>query len=80
MLQSSKMNGSEEQKPLKEEIEEEMKKEAERHLERLVPELEGERKQEAVEALATTLWEEWTRSMEVEMKTGEEAVIQHIKG
>ena len=26
-----------------------------------------------------TLREEWTRSMEVEMKTGEEAVIQHIK-
>ena len=25
------------------------------------------------------LWEEWTRSMEVEMKMGEEAVIQRIK-
>ena len=26
-----------------------------------------------------TLREEWTRSMEVELKTGEEVVIQHIK-
>ena len=58
---------------------EETRKEAEQHLEKLVPDLEGERKREAVEALATTLWEEWTRSMEVELKTGEEAVIQRIK-
>ena len=56
-----------------------MKKEAERHLEKLVPDLEGEKKREAVEALPTTLREEWTRSMEVELKMGEEAVIQHIK-
>ena len=63
----------------KEEIAEETRKEAERHLERLVPDLKGEKKQEAVEALATTLWEEWTRSMEVELKTGEEVVIQRIK-
>ena len=53
----------------KKEIEEETKKEAEQHLERIVPELKGERKQEAVEALATMLQEEWTRSMEVEMRT-----------
>ena len=32
-----------------------------------------------IEALATTLREEWTRSMEVEMKRGEEAIIQRIK-
>ena len=25
------------------------------------------------------LWEEWMRSMEVELKMGEEAVIQHVK-
>ena len=36
-------------------------------------------KQEAIEALATMLWEEWTRSMEVEMKTGEDVIVQHIK-
>ena len=60
----------------KEEIEEETKKEAEQHLGKLVPEFKGERKQEAVEALAMTLQEEWTRSMEVEMKTGEEVIIQ----
>ena len=63
----------------RQEIVEETKKEAERHLGRIVPELTGEAKQEAVEALATTLREEWTRSMEVELKMGEEAVIQHIK-
>ena len=63
----------------KEEIAEETRKEAEQHLEKLVPDLEGEKKQEAVEALATTLREEWTRSMEVELKMGEEAVIQRIK-
>ena len=44
-----------------------------------MPELAGGKKREAVEALAMTLWEEWTRSMEVELKTGEEAVIQCIK-
>ena len=60
----------------KEEIEEETKKEAEQHLGKLVPEFKGERKREAVEALATTLQEEWMRSMEVEMKTGEEVIIQ----
>ena len=63
----------------REEIAEETKKEAERHLERIVPELEEKRKQEAIEALAMTLREEWTRSMEVELKMGEEVVIQHIK-
>ena len=61
------------------EIEEEMKKEAEQFLEKVAPELEGETKREAVEALAMTLKEEWTRSMEVEMKMGEEAIIQRIK-
>ena len=39
----------------REEIAEGTKEEAERHLERLVPNLKGEEKQEAVEALATTL-------------------------
>ena len=39
----------------KKEIAEEMKREAERHLERLVPELKGEKKREAIEALAMTL-------------------------
>ena len=63
----------------REEIAEETKKEAERHLERIVPELEEKRKQEAIEALAMMLREEWMRSMEVELKMGEEAVIQHIK-
>ena len=63
----------------KEEIAKETREEAKRHLEKLVPDLEGETKREAIEALATTLWEEWTRSMEVELKTGEEAVIQRIK-
>ena len=61
------------------EMEEEMKKEAEQHLGRIIPELEGEKKPEAVEALAATLWEEWMRSMEVEMKMGEEVIIQQIK-
>ena len=46
---------------------------------KLVPEFEGERKQEAVEALAMMLQEEWMRSMEVEMKTGEEVIIQQVK-
>ena len=63
----------------KEEIAEETRKEAERHLGKLVPDLEGEAKQEAIEALATTLQEEWMRSMEVELKTGEDAIVQHIK-
>ena len=56
-----------------------MKREAEQHLRRIIPELEGEKKREAVEALAAMLREEWTRSMEVEMKTEEEAIIQRIK-
>ena len=63
----------------KEEIAEKIRKEAEQHLEKLVPDLKGKTKQEAVEALAITLQEEWMRSMEVELKTGEEAVIQRIK-
>ena len=63
----------------KEKIVEETRKEAEQYLGRIVPDLVGEGKREAVEALATTLQEEWTRSMEVELKTGEEAVIQCIK-
>ena len=63
----------------REEIEREMRKEVEQHLGRIVPELEGERKWEAVEVLAATLWEEWTRSMEVEVKKGEEAIIQWVK-
>ena len=61
------------------EIAEETKREAEQHLEKLFLNLEGERKWEAVEALATMLWEEWTRSIEVELKTGEEVIIQRIK-
>ena len=60
----------------KEEITEETRKEAEQHLERIMPELMGEKKREAVETLATMLQEEWMRSMEVEMKTGEEVIIQ----
>ena len=63
----------------KEEIAKETRKEAEQHLEKLFPDLKGEKKREAVEALATTLREEWTRSMEVELKMGEEVVIQRIK-
>ena len=63
----------------REEIAEETRKEAERHIGRLFPNLEREAKQEAEEALATTLREEWTRSMEVELKMGEEAIIQRIK-
>ena len=61
------------------EIEEETRKEAEQHLGRIAPDLMEEEKREAVKALAMTLQEEWTRSMEVEIKTGEEAVIQQIK-
>ena len=57
------------------EIEEEVRKEAEQHLGRIAPDLMEEEKREAVKALAMTLQEEWTRSMEVEIKTGEEAVI-----
>ena len=63
----------------KEEIAEETRREAEQHLKKLFPDLEGEARQEAEETPATTLREEWTRSMEVELKTGEEAVIQRIK-
>ena len=63
----------------REEIAEETKKEAEQLLKKLFPNLEEEAKREAEEALATTLREEWTRSMEVELKTGEGAVIQRIK-
>ena len=63
----------------KEEIAEETKKEAERHLEKLAPDLKGETKQEAIKALAMMLWEEWTRSMEVELKTGEDVIVQCIK-
>ena len=63
----------------REEIAEETRREAEQHLKKLFPELEGEARREAEEALAMMLWEEWTRSMEVELKTGEEAVIQRIK-
>ena len=61
------------------EMEEGTKREVEQHLGRIVPELEGEKQQEAVEALAEMLREEWMRSMEVEMRTGEEAIIQQIK-
>ena len=63
----------------REEIAEETRREAEQHLKKLFPNLKGEAKREAEEALATMLREEWTRSMEVELKMGEEAVIQHIK-
>ena len=62
-----------------EQIEEETRKEAKKFIEKITPELKGEGRQEATEALATTLREEWTRSMEVEMKTGEDAIIQQIK-
>ena len=58
------------------ETEKEAKREAEEHLRKLAPDLEEEKKREAVEALAMTLHEEWTRSMEVEMRMGEEAIIQ----
>ena len=61
------------------EMEEGTKREVEQHLGRIVPELEGEKQQEAVEALAEMLREEWMRSMEVKMRTGEEAIIQQIK-
>ena len=61
------------------ELEEEMRKEAEWHLERIIPKLKGEKKWEAVEALAMTLQEEWMRSVEVEAKTEEEIIIQWIK-
>ena len=60
----------------REEIAEETRREAEQLLKKLFPDLEKEAKQEAEEALATTLREEWTRSMEIELKTGEEAIIQ----
>ena len=63
----------------REEIAEETKKEAEQLLERLVLELEGEKRQEAIEGLARELWEEWMRSMEVEMKMGEDVIVQRIK-
>ena len=63
----------------REEIEEEARREAEEFLGRITPELEREGKQEAIEALATMLQEEWTRNMEVEMKTGEEAIINESK-
>ena len=61
------------------EIEEEMRREAEEFIKRIVPELKEHTKQKAIEELAMMLKEEWTRSMEVEMKTGEEAIIQRIK-
>ena len=48
-------------------------------MKKLFPNLEEKARQEAEEALAMTLQEEWTRSMEVELKTGEGAVIQRIK-
>ena len=63
----------------KEKTKEEMKREAEEFIGRIAPELEGEGRQEAVEALAMMLREEWMRSMEIELKTGEEVVIQCIK-
>ena len=63
----------------REEIERKTRREAEEFLGRIAQELEGEEKQRAMEELAKTLREEWTRSMEVELKMGEEAVIQHIK-
>ena len=62
-----------------EEIAEKTRKEAEQLLEKLFPNLEKEAKREAEEALATTLREEWMRSMEVELKTGEDAIVQRIK-
>ena len=58
------------------EIEEGTRREAEEFIRKIAPELGGEGKREAVEALATMLQEEWTRSMEVEMKMGEEVIIQ----
>ena len=60
----------------KEEIENKTKREAEEFLGKIAPELEGETKQKAIEELAMTLQEEWTRSIEVEVKTGEEVDIQ----
>ena len=63
----------------KEEIAEETRREAEQHLKKLFPDLEEGARWEAEEALATTLQEEWTRSMEVELKTGEDTIIQRIK-
>ena len=63
----------------KKEIEEETKKEAEEFIEKVAEELEEGTRRKAVDELAMMLKEEQIRSMEVEMKTGEEAVIQRIK-
>ena len=61
------------------EIEEETRWEGEEFIEKITPNLKEKTKQEAIGELATTLREERTRSMEVEMKTGEEAIVQRIK-
>ena len=61
------------------EIEEETEREAEEFIRKTVPKLDKEMKREAIRELATTLKEEWMRRMEVELKMGEEAVIQWIK-
>ena len=63
----------------KEEITEEARREAEQLVKKLAPELKEKKRQEAVESLAMELQEEWMRSMEVEMKTGEDVIIQRIK-
>ena len=61
------------------EIEEETRWEGEEFIEKITLNLEEKTKQEAIGELATMLREERTRSMEVEMKTGEEAIVQRIK-
>ena len=63
----------------KEEMAERAKREAEQLVKKLAPELEEKERREVAEGLARELREEWTRSVEVEMKTGEDAVIQRIK-
>ena len=59
----------------KEEIAEETRREAEQHLKKLFPNLEEGARREAEETLATMLRKEWTRSMEVELKTDRKSVV-----
>ena len=56
-----------------------MRKEAEKHQKRIMPELNEETKEKAIEELAAMLRKEWAWSMEVEAKTEEEITIQWIR-